>query len=172
MSIIWLTGVPGVGKTTVACQLERDVDARVLDADICRAAFWPELTWSDEDRYSNVMRLARLAALLFNSIDLCSSTYIAVACIAPLQRARIDAAKLIEAVTGYKLDFIWLTAPQEVLFERDPKGIYSCARAGSITGVTGYDAPYEEPLPGEVLVRYDTSTMTPREISAAIRSLV
>jgi bifunctional enzyme CysN/CysC len=146
---VWLTGLSGAGKSTVAegvCTelLVRGMRAQVLDADLLRKGLNRDLGFSKEDRDENVRRIGFVADLLTRH-----GVIVLVAAISPYRTARDKVRQTIG-------DFIevYVNAPLSVCEERDPKGLYRRVRSGEIYGFTGIDDPYEEPLTPDI--RLDT----------------
>jgi len=140
--VLWLTGLSGSGKSTIAQGLERKLFeegffAQVLDGDNIRTGINNNLGFTPEDRRENIRRIAEVARLYLNSgvIAICSF-------ISPTQSIRAFAKEIIG-----EEDFIeiYINAPLEVCERRDVKGLYKKARKGEITHFTGIDAPYEAP---------------------------
>ncbi len=155
---VWLTGLSGSGKSTVADLLaarlhSMDVRTAVLDGDNIRHGLNGDLGFSPEDRTENIRRIGEVAKLLtsFGVVNM-------VAFISPYASDR-DRARGIQA----RGDFVevFVHAPLEVAEERDPKGLYKKARAGLIREFTGIDAPYEEPENPELVLH--THLETPEE---------
>lgn len=151
--VVWFTGLSGAGKSTLAALLAsavrgRGVHVEVLDGDEVRTHLSKGLTFSREDRDTNIRRIGFVAKLLARS-GACAIT----AAISPFrairdeQRAQID--RFVE---------VYCCSSIEALAARDPKGLYRKALAGEIKGFTGIDDPYEEPLAPEVLVYTDRET--------------
>jgi len=144
---IWLTGLSGSGKSTIADILARylhemGVRTAILDGDNIRHGLNSDLGFSPEDRKENIRRIAEVAKL-FTSFGIVNI----LAFISPYREDR-DSAR---AIQGEK-DFIeiYVYVPLEVAEERDPKGLYVKARSGEIPSFTGISAPYEEPLNPEI----------------------
>jgi adenylylsulfate kinase len=155
---VWLTGLSGSGKSTVADLLaarlhSMGVHTAVLDGDNIRHGLNGDLGFSPEDRTENIRRIGEVAKLLtsFGVVNM-------VAFISPYSSDR-DRARGIQA----RGDFVevFVHAPLEVAEERDPKGLYKKARAGLIREFTGIDAPYEEPEHPELVLH--THLETPEE---------
>lgn len=147
--VLWLTGLSGAGKTTLARAVQREWQRRglaceVLDGDEIRAEFWPELGFSEADRAANVMRLAGLAERLARH-----GVVVLVAAIAPYRAVRAEAIARLGALE------IWVDAPLEALEARDPKGLYARARREEILQFTGISAPYEAPTAPALHLRTD-----------------
>lgn len=140
--VIWLTGLSGSGKTTIAQILEKKlfeagVFCQVLDGDNIRSGINSNLGFSPEDRMENIRRIAEVAKLYLNSgvVTIC-------AFISPERRMR----ELAKNIIGEE-DFleVFVDTPLEVCEERDVKGLYKKARKGEIKEFTGVSAPYEAP---------------------------
>lgn len=150
--MIWLTGLSGSGKSTIAQHLERRLYnqgffAQVLDGDNIRAGINNNLGFSEEDRQENIRRIAEVARLYVNSGIISINSFISPT-IAIRQMAR--------SIIGIE-DFleIYINAPLEVCEARDVKGLYQKARRGEIKGFTGIDAPYEAPVDPALEIRTD-----------------
>lgn len=149
---IWLTGLSGAGKSTIARALERRlIDANrpveVLDGDVVRTHLSQGLGFSRDDRDTNVRRIAWVCEVLNrHGVDA------VVAAISPYRQARDEArARLSHFVEVY------VACPLDVLVERDPKGLYRRALAAEIPHFTGVSDPYEAPLDPEVVCPTDGS---------------
>ncbi|HEU4536601.1 MAG TPA: adenylyl-sulfate kinase, partial [Polyangiaceae bacterium] len=155
--VLWLTGLSGAGKTTLAEALAprlRAAGKRVesLDGDEVRAHLSKGLGFSREDRDANVARLAFVAHLLQRN-----GVYVLVSAISPFRAAR-DAARQLIAPRFFE---VHVAPPLEACVGRDVKGLYRRALAGEIPNFTGVSDPYEEPLAPEL--RLDTSRLTVAE---------
>ncbi len=139
--LIWLTGLSGAGKSTIARALSERLQAtgvkvEILDGDEIREVISPELGFSKEDRNMQVERIGYIASLLTrNGVD------VIVSAISPYRSSRDRA--IARSSRSFE---ILVSAPLEVLIDRDTKGLYGKAIRGEITGLTGYDDPYEEPI--------------------------
>jgi adenylyl-sulfate kinase len=139
-TIVWFTGLPGAGKSTLAqalCQqLERAV---VIDGDEVREHFSKGLGFSREGRDTNVRRIGYAARLVARTggTALCAA-------ISPYEATRDEVRRLAES-EGHRFLLVHVTAPLEVLEARDPKGLWAKARAGQLRNFTGVDDPYEVP---------------------------
>jgi adenylylsulfate kinase len=149
--IVWMTGLSGSGKSTIAYTLEHAlVNAgklcMVLDGDNVRTGLNSNLGFSTEDRTENIRRIAEVAKL-FSSAGVITI----VSFISPYERDR-SLARGINPPD--RQDFIecFLDIPIEVCEKRDPKGLYKKARAGMIKGFTGIDDPYEKPQNPEITI--------------------
>ncbi len=150
---IWLTGLSGAGKSTIARILEKELRDRgekveVLDGDIIRTNLSRGLGFSKEDRDENIRRIGFVAHLLTRN-----GVKVIVAAISPYRAVRQEVRERIG-------DFVevYVNAPLEVCEERDVKGLYRRARAGEIKNFTGIDDPYEPPDHPEVECRTDQET--------------
>jgi len=141
---VWLTGLSGSGKSTVAVLLERKLvesgrPAYLLDGDNLRHGLNRDLGFSDEDRAENVRRVGEVARLLADA------GVVAVApLISPFRSGRAEARDAHEAI-GVPFLEVFVDTPIEECERRDPKGLYAKARAGELKGFTGVDSPYEAP---------------------------
>ncbi len=161
---LWLTGLSGSGKSTVAHLAEHLLHARgcstyVLDGDNVRHGLNGDLGFSPEDRKENVRRVAEVARLFVDA-----GLLVLVAFISPYREDRAR-ARAMHAPGDFVEVFV--DAPLATCEQRDPKGLYARARRGEIRGFTGLDAPYEPPDSPEVHLR--TDQIDPRE---AARRLV
>lgn len=140
--VLWLTGLSGSGKSTIAQALERKLYnegyfAQVLDGDNIRSGINANLGFSMEDRVENIRRIAEVAKLYLNSGVITLNSFIS-----PTIAIRNDARSVIGAANFLE---IYVNAPLEVCEARDVKGLYKKARKGEIRGFTGIDSPYEAP---------------------------
>lgn len=166
--IVWLTGLPGAGKTTIARMVEveylsRGLPVQVLDGDVVRAALWPELGFSRGERAANGRRLALLARWFARN-----GVLALVAAVSPFREDR-ESARQIAAVGGPFFE-VYVRCPADVCAERDPKGLWAEARAGRLKAFTGFDAPYEEPESPDLVVRTDREA--PAAAALAVMSLL
>ncbi len=150
--VLWLTGLSGSGKSTIAKHLERRLFeagffAQVLDGDNIRSGINSNLGFSEADRQENIRRIAEVARLYLHSGVICINSFIS-----PTRAMRQMARDIIGA--GDFLE-IYINAPLEVCEHRDVKGLYKKARAGEIKGFTGIDQPYEAPEAPELEIRTD-----------------
>lgn len=153
---VWLTGLSGSGKSTIAHALEDRLVASgraayVLDGDNVRHGLNGDLGFSPEDRTENVRRVGEVARLMADA-----GLVVAVPVISPY-RADRNRARDAHAAADIPFVEVWVATPLEVCEERDPKGMYARARAGEISSFTGIDAPYEPPEAPEL--RLDTSVL-------------
>lgn len=169
--VLWLTGLSGSGKSTVAKYLERILFVegffpQVLDGDNIRFGINSNLSFSTEDRLENIRRIAEISKLYLHSGVICINSFIS-----PTREMR----DLARTIVGSE-DFIeiYINAPIEVCEARDVKGLYQKARAGLIKGFTGIDDPYEAPENPELEIRTDQMTVeeSARRIVEYLRPLV
>ena len=154
--VLWLTGLSGSGKSTIAKYLERLLFEegylpQVLDGDNIRFGINNNLSFSAEDRLENIRRIAEISKLYLHTGVICINSFIS-----PSREMR-DLARSIVGVE----DFIeiYINAPIEVCEARDVKGLYQKARAGLIKGFTGIDDPYEAPENPNLEIRTDQLTI-------------
>lgn len=153
-AVLWLTGLSGAGKTTLACALERalfDLGSHVcaLDGDTLRGGLNADLGFSWEDRRENVRRVAEVAGILSRT-----GMIVIAALISPAAQERAHARK-IATMSGHAFLEIFLDTPLAICEARDPKGLYRRARAGELPDFTGIGSPYEAPIDPEVTVHTD-----------------
>lgn len=145
--VIWLTGLSGSGKTTIARALEQELRKEgravcVLDGDCLRRGLCSDLGYTPADRQENIRRVGEVARLFADAGLICI-----VALISPYHRDR-DRARAA-APLGRFVE-VHINAPLEVCEQRDPKGLYARARAGELKDFTGISAPYEPPSHPEI----------------------
>ena len=148
---VWLTGLSGSGKSTVAAACERALvdagrPAYVLDGDNLRHGLNADLGFSAADRAENVRRVGHVARLFADA---------GVVALVPLispYRADRDLVRALHAEAGAPFVEVFVDTPIELCEQRDPKGLYAKARAGEITGFTGVDDPYEPPEAPELVL--------------------
>jgi adenylyl-sulfate kinase len=163
---VFLTGLSGAGKSTIADALIAELDAEgrpvtVLDGDVVRTHLSSELSFSKEHRDLNIRRIGFVAGEVVKH-----GGTVVVAAIAPYETAREEARKLVEEHGRFVLEH--LATPLEVCEARDVKGLYAKARAGEIPEFTGVSDPYEPPARAEVTI--DTSVTPLAESVARIRA--
>jgi sulfate adenylyltransferase len=154
---LYLTGLPGAGKTTVASRLKQVLETEhkrsvtLLDGDIVREMLSSGLSFNRHDRELNLRRIGYVAAEVTRHGGVCIC-----AAIAPFRSAREEARQRIKEVGGFYE--IHLATPLAVCETRDPKGLYKRARRGEIKNFTGVDDPYEAPEFPDLKI--DASRMT------------
>ena len=163
--VIWLTGLSGAGKTTLARALTQKIwdeglRVEVLDGDEVRENLSKGLGFSKEDRDTNIRRIGFVARLLArNGIVVLASA------ISPYRQSRDDVRNSVET-DGSRFVEVFVRCPIESLVERDVKGLYKRALSGEIKNFTGISDPYEEPVSPECLV--DSSTQSVDESAGVI----
>ena len=161
---IWLTGLSGSGKSTIAKHLEKElfehnIPCYLLDGDNIRHGLNRDLGFSQQDRTENIRRVAEVARL-FNQAGL----HVIAAFISPYRRDRAHAKQII----GHELFVeVFVNAPLNVCEARDPKGLYKQARSGIIPMFTGVTAPYEPPEAPAVQLRTDQLS-----VSSSVQSII
>lgn len=150
---IWMTGLSGSGKTTIAKQLVDELEKRLkrveyLDGDVVRESFCADLGFSKEDRDENIRRVS------FVSSYLSKHSYVICAFISPYKAARLKAQQM-----NNNFIEVFVDAPLSVCEKRDVKGLYKKARSGEIKGFTGIDDPYEAPSHPDIHIKTDEQTV-------------
>ncbi|SFV13998.1 adenylyl-sulfate kinase [Methylobacterium sp. 174MFSha1.1] len=151
-AILWLTGLSGAGKSTVANRVEEMLwrcghHTMLLDGDNLRVGLNKDLAFTDADRVENIRRTAEVAKLMLEAglIVICSL-------ISPFRRERMLARQLVGPDEFLE---VFVDAPLELCKRRDPKGLYARALAGQIPNFTGISSPYEAPDSPEIHLRTD-----------------
>lgn len=150
--IIWLTGLSGSGKSTIANQLEQELfnlgkKTYLLDGDNVRMGLCKDLGFSEEDRNENIRRIGEVAKLFVDS-----GTIVISAFVSPFKADRDQVRNLVQ--DGEFVE-VFVNCPLEVCAQRDVKGLYAKARAGEIKNFTGISSPFEIPENPEIEVRTD-----------------
>jgi bifunctional enzyme CysN/CysC len=161
--VVWLTGLSGSGKSTIANLVERKLHANgrhtyLLDGDNVRHGLNKDLGFTDEDRVENIRRVAEVAKLMVDA-----GLIVLVSFISPF-RAERRMARDLQAQGDFVEVFV--DTPLAVAEQRDVKGLYKKARAGELKNFTGIDSPYEAPEAPEI--RIDTTAVTPAEAAERI----
>ena len=154
---VWLTGLSGSGKSTVAGELsglllQGGVASYTLDGDNLRHGLNGDLGFSTADRTENVRRIGEVARLFADA-----GLVVLVPVISPYRAGRDQARRLHEAA-GLMFVEVFVDTPLATCEERDPKGLYAKARAGALSGMTGIDDAYEAPLGPDLVL--DTAALT------------
>jgi adenylyl-sulfate kinase len=149
---VWFTGLPASGKSTVSAAVEAELvragrAAYRLDGDNLRHGVCGDLGFTAEDRDRNVRRTAEVARLFADA-----GLVALVSVVSPYAEARAFARELHER-DGLRFIEVFVNTPLEECQRRDPKGLYARARAGTLTGFTGVDDPYEPPCEPDVELR-------------------
>jgi bifunctional enzyme CysN/CysC len=149
---VWLTGLSGSGKSTIAVAveaalLERGRHAYLLDGDNLRHGLNGNLGFSAEDRAENVRRVGEVAKLLADA-----GTVTLVSLVSPYAADR-DRVRAGHEAAGLRFVEVFVDTPLDECERRDPKGLYAKARAGELKGMTGIDDPYEPPTRPELTLR-------------------
>ena len=161
---IWLTGLSGSGKSTIAVDAEQALAERghltyILDGDNIRMGLNSNLGFSPEDRTENIRRIGEVSKLFTDAGVICFSSFIS-----PYRADRDQARELFDE--GDFLE-VYVEADVATCEERDPKGLYKKARAGEIPEFTGISAPYEEPVNAELVVETDKN-----DLEACVRIVI
>nr|WP_250902433.1 adenylyl-sulfate kinase [Bacillus inaquosorum] len=148
-SILWLTGLSGSGKSTIANAAARELFEQgyqviVLDGDNIRHGLNKDLGFSDEDRKENIRRIGEVAKLFVQQ-----GTIVLTAFISPFREDREQVRQLVEAG---EFNEVYIKCDLDICEQRDPKGLYKKARNGEIPFFTGIDSPYEEPEAPELVL--------------------
>lgn len=151
--VIWMTGLSGSGKTTIALILEEELRSRGvkverLDGDVVRESLTRDLGFSKEDREKNIERVTFVAKLLSRNGVACICSFIS-----PYQSVRDN----VRRQTTNFLE-VFVDAPLETVMERDVKGLYKKAIAGEIPNFTGISDPFEAPEKPDIHIRTDLQT--------------
>lgn len=159
--VVWMTGLSGAGKTTVALEMLRQLDGRNLrlerlDGDVVRESLTRDLGFSAEDRAKNIERVTFVAKLLSRNGVGCICSFIS-----PYQNVRDH----VRTETTNFLE-VFVDAPLDVVMARDVKGMYKKAIAGEIPNFTGISDPFEAPANPDIHLRTDQET--PAESAAKI----
>jgi len=146
--VIWLTGLSGSGKSTVANELAVKLQnegklAYILDGDNIRMGLCKDLNFSDDDRKENIRRIGEIAKLIADT-----GVIVITAFISPFIEERNNAKEII----GDDFIEVFVDASLEICENRDPKGFYKKARSGEIPKFTGISSPYEKPLNPDIYI--------------------
>lgn len=154
--VIWLTGLSGSGKSTIANELAIKLQqegklAYILDGDNIRMGLNKDLGFSDDDRKENIRRIAEVSKLLSDA-----GVIVITAFISPFREEREEAKNIIgrDNFVG-----VYVKASLMVCEDRDPKGLYKKARNGEIPMFTGIDSPYEEPINADLTISTENNSI-------------
>jgi bifunctional enzyme CysN/CysC len=161
--LIWLTGLSGAGKSTIANLVERSLHGRghhtyLLDGDNVRHGLNKDLGFTDADRVENIRRVGEVAKLMVDAGLIVIASFIS-----PFVSERRTVRALMEENEFLE---VFVDAPLQVAEARDPKGLYRKARAGELKNFTGVDSPYEPPESPEL--HLDTSALSPEEAAERV----
>jgi len=165
--VLWLTGLSGAGKSTIADRLEQELRALgkhtyVLDGDNVRHGLNRDLGFTDRDRVENIRRVSEVAKLMVDA-----GLIVIVSFISPFRSEREMARNLMEEGEFFE---IFVDTPLDVCEARDPKGLYVKARRGEIPNFTGIDSPYE--APGDPDLRIDTTKLSAEQAAESVVQLL
>ena len=165
--VLWFTGPPAAGKTTLAERLASRLRAKgrrlaILDGDAVRATFCTDLGYTRHDRDENVRRVAHVAKALADD-----GLLVLVTLVSPYRQARAAAETLI-GPDRFRL--VYVSCPPEMLRKRDPKGLYARALAGEVPRFTGVNDPYEPPEWPDLIL--DTAARTIEECLEALEAFL
>ncbi len=165
--VIWMTGLSGSGKTSIAIEMEKElckkgIFTQILDGDNVRTGINNNLGFSDQDRTENIRRIAEVSKLFLN----CG--IVTICCfVSPTEKIR----EMAKSIIGEK-DFleVYINAPYQVCEKRDVKGLYKKARKGEIKNFTGLDAPFE--APEKPFTEIKTNTMSVKESARQLTEIL
>lgn len=155
-AILWFTGLPSSGKSTLANEVEKNLIERqmrtyILDGDNVRVGLCKDLGFSAEDREENIRRIGEVSKLFVDAGVIVLSAFVS-----PYIK---DRDRIREIVEDGEFIEVFVKCSVEECEKRDVKGLYKKAREGIIKGFTGIDDPYEEPLNPEVTVETDKTSI-------------
>jgi adenylylsulfate kinase len=162
--VVWLTGLPASGKSSMSAQIARDLERKgfkveLLDGEVVRSIF-PDAGFSRAERDQHVRRVGHLASRLEQQ-----GVCVVAALVSPYAESRAFVRRLCRNFVE-----VHVATPLDECERRDPKGLYARARRGEIRNFTGVDDPYEAPLSPEV--RVDTRQLTAAEAAAKVMAEV
>jgi adenylylsulfate kinase len=155
--VLWMTGLSGSGKSTIANLVEKKLaelgkHTYLLDGDNVRHGLCGDLGFGDSDRVENIRRISEVSKLFVDS-----GTIVITAFISPFQADRDFCRNLLE---NNEFVEVFVDTPLEVCEQRDPKGLYKKVRNGEISQFTGIDSAYEAPKSPEVHLQYKEESAT------------
>lgn len=162
--VIWLSGLSGSGKTTIAKGVEKELHQRgyvckVLDGDNIRSGINNNLGFSPEDRLENIRRIAEVSKLFINCGIITINSFIS-----PTEKIRANAKEVIGAENFIG---VYVNAPVSVCEQRDTKGLYKKARAGEIKNFTGVDSVFEPLSKPDIEIKTDEL-----DIEASVQKII
>lgn len=165
--VVWLTGLSGAGKSTIANLVEKRLHALgrhtyLLDGDNVRHGLNRNLGFTEEDRVENIRRVGEVSRLMVDA-----GLIVITAFISPFRAERQMARDLLETDEFIE---VFVDTPLSVAEQRDVKGLYQKARAGQLKNFTGIDSPYEAPEDAEITI--DTTTVTAASAAETIVDLL
>ena len=154
--IIWMTGLSGSGKTTIAIALEKVLNdkgylTQVLDGDNVRSGINNNLGFSEEDRAENIRRISEVSKLFLDCGIITINCFVS-----PTIKIRANAKQIIGDENFIE---VFVNTPIEICEQRDVKGLYKKARAGEIKNFTGIDAPFEAPINPDLDIKTADTTV-------------
>lgn len=152
---LWLTGLSGSGKTTIAKGLEKKLldngyFSQLLDGDNVRTGLCNNLSFSLEDRQENIRRIAELNKLFVQSGIITISCFVS-----PTK----DIRQMAKEIIGADFKEVFINTPLEICEQRDVKGLYAKARKGEIKNFTGIDSPFEAPENPDIEIKTNEQTI-------------
>lgn len=155
--VIWLTGLSGSGKSTIANELanelfHRETQVYVLDGDNVRQGLNGDLGFSETDRVENIRRIGEVSKLFVDS-----GAVVVTAFISPFKHDREQVRELLDEKEFIE---VFVKCPLKECENRDPKGLYKKARSGEIRNFTGLDSPYEEPVNPEFTIETNEKSVS------------
>jgi adenylylsulfate kinase len=154
--VLWMTGLSGSGKTTIAKALEKKLHAKgfltqMLDGDNIRSGINNNLGFSEKDRTENIRRIAEISKLFLNCGILTINCFVS-----PTEVIRNQAKSIIGEDNFIE---VFINTPIDICEARDVKGLYKKARAGEIKDFTGISAPFENPKAANIIVKTENRTV-------------
>lgn len=154
--VLWFTGLPGSGKSTIAHAVEERLHGMgrltyVFDGDNVRQGLCSDLSFSSEGRAENLRRISEMVKLFLDAGLICLTAFISP--------GRVDRDRCRELIGCGRFFEVYVKCPLEVCENRDVKGLYKLARQGKIRNYTGVSAPYEEPVNPDLILETDKCTL-------------
>ncbi len=154
--VIWLYGLSGSGKSTIANSLERrlaseSIFTKILDGDNIRSRINSDLGFSDEDRVENIRRVSEIARLFYETGIVTLTSFIT-----PNDNLRSQAKKIIGAENFIE---VFVKCSFEVCMQRDVKGLYAKANDGNVKNFTGKDSGFEEPADPDIVLNTEIESL-------------